>query len=63
MGLRLAEGVDLGRIAGLAGREPVDRGTVDRLAAQGLLTLDGDCLSATPAGMLLLDRILAEIAA
>jgi putative oxygen-independent coproporphyrinogen III oxidase len=63
MGLRLREGIDLDRLAALAGREPVDRGRVDRLAARGLLTLDGNRLAATPAGMLLLDGILAEIAA
>jgi oxygen-independent coproporphyrinogen-3 oxidase len=63
MGLRLREGIDLERIAALAGREPVDRARIDRLAARGLLTLDGNRLAATPAGMLLLDGILAEIAA
>jgi oxygen-independent coproporphyrinogen-3 oxidase len=63
MGLRLREGIDLDRLATLAGREPVDRGRVDQLAARGLLTLDGNRLAATPAGMLLLDGILAEIAA
>lgn len=63
MGLRLREGIDLTRIAEWSSHDPVDRGAVNRLAAQGLLTLDGDRLAATPAGMLLLDGILAEIAA
>ena len=63
MGLRLREGIDLDRLAALSGREAVDRTSVDRLAAQGLLTLNGERLAATPAGMLLLDAILAEIAA
>ena len=63
MGLRLREGIDLDRITALAGREPVDRASVDRLAAQGLLNLTGNRLAATPAGMLVLDGILAEIAA
>jgi oxygen-independent coproporphyrinogen-3 oxidase len=61
MGLRLAEGVDLDRIAALAGRDPVDREAVARLAAQGLLTQDGARLGATPAGLLLLDSVLTEI--
>jgi putative oxygen-independent coproporphyrinogen III oxidase len=61
MGLRLREGVDLDRIAALAGREPVDRAAIARLEAQSLLARDGQRLSATPAGMLLLDSVLAEI--
>ena len=61
MGLRLTEGVDLGRIAALAGRDPVDRAAVARLAGQGLLAPDGKGLRATPAGLLLLDSVLAEI--
>jgi oxygen-independent coproporphyrinogen-3 oxidase len=63
MGLRLAEGVDLARIADLAGRDPVDRDAVRRLAGRGLLAQQGERLRATPAGMLLLDSILAEIVA
>ncbi len=61
MGLRLAEGVDLARIAALAGRDPVERDAVDRLAGQGLLAREGARLRATPAGLLLLDSVLAEI--
>ena len=61
MGLRLAEGVDLARIADLAGRDPVDRDAIARLAPQGLLDQQGERLRATPAGMLLLDSLLAEI--
>jgi putative oxygen-independent coproporphyrinogen III oxidase len=61
MGLRLAEGVDLDRIAALAGRDPVDGDAFARLAGQGLLAREGDRLRATPAGMLLLDAVLAEI--
>jgi len=63
MGLRLREGIDLDRIAALAGRHPVDRAAVQRLTAQGLLAQHDERLRATPAGMLLLDAILAEIAA
>ncbi|WP_284734479.1 radical SAM family heme chaperone HemW [Sphingosinicella terrae] len=61
MGLRLREGVALDRIRGMAGREAVDRESVRRLTEQGLLVLRGERLSATPAGLLVLDSILAEI--
>ncbi|MDP8913457.1 MAG: coproporphyrinogen III oxidase, partial [Pseudomonadota bacterium] len=64
MGLRLREGVDLAQIAETAATEPqflVNRGAVARLAAQGLLVSDANRLCVTPAGMLLLDAILAEI--
>jgi oxygen-independent coproporphyrinogen-3 oxidase len=58
MGLRLKEGIDLGRLAGA-----VDLEAADRLAGQGLLARDGDRLRATPAGMLVLNAVLTEIAA
>ena len=61
MGLRLAEGVDLARIAGLCGRDPVDRAAVARLRGQGLVEMEGDRLRTTPAGALLLDSVLAEV--
>jgi oxygen-independent coproporphyrinogen-3 oxidase len=64
MGLRLREGVDLARIAEAAETEPqslVNRAAVARLAAQGLLVSEASRLCVTPAGMLLLDAILAEI--
>jgi coproporphyrinogen III oxidase-like Fe-S oxidoreductase len=62
MGLRLTEGVDLSRIAALAGgTAPLDTIAVARLEAQGLLALDGERLRVTEAGALLLDGILAEI--
>ncbi len=66
MGLRLAEGVDLARIAAMSGLpvgQLVDAAAVDRLARQGLLARDGERLTVTDAGMLLLDAILAEIVA
>lgn len=66
MGLRLAEGVDLARVArrsGVAAERLVDAAAVDRLAGHGLLTRDGERLAVTPAGMLLLDSVLAEIVA
>ena len=56
MGLRLREGISLARLGhGLY----IDAAA--RLESQGLLARDGDRLRATPAGMLLLDAILAEI--
>jgi putative oxygen-independent coproporphyrinogen III oxidase len=62
MGLRLTEGVDLARIAALAGGEaPVDREAARRLAQLGMLTIDGERLRVTEAGALLLDAILAEV--
>jgi coproporphyrinogen III oxidase-like Fe-S oxidoreductase len=61
MGLRLAEGVKLGRIMALAGRYPVDRDAVERLERRKLLEREDDRLRATPAGMLVLDSVLSEI--
>ncbi|PWG01654.1 radical SAM family heme chaperone HemW [Sphingosinicella humi] len=64
MGLRLREGVEMDRIAALADRAfdtIVDGRAVARLADQGLVARDEHRLRVTPAGMLLLDAILAEI--
>lgn len=64
MGLRLAEGVDLARIARLAeGDAPIDRAAVGRLERLGLVTLEGDALRVNETGALLLDAILPEIVA
>ena len=57
MGLRLEEGVPLARIEGA-----FDRGAVERLAGHGLITLEAERLRVLPAGMLLLDGVLREIA-
>jgi oxygen-independent coproporphyrinogen-3 oxidase len=65
MGLRMREGVDLGRIATLGAR-PIDAvvrtDAVALLARQGLLARDGDRLALTPAGIPVLDAVLREIA-
>ncbi|TPG13032.1 radical SAM family heme chaperone HemW [Sphingomonas oligophenolica] len=62
MGLRLAEGVDLSRIARLAGgTAPIDRAVAARLHDQGLLVLSDDWLRVTEAGAILLDAILPAI--
>ncbi|NNM76039.1 coproporphyrinogen III oxidase [Sphingomonas sp. ID1715] len=61
MGLRLDEGVDLAAISDRTGiRQLVDHAAVARLSALGLIEA-GQRLRVTPAGMLLLDRVLAEI--
>ncbi len=66
MGLRLAEGVDLGRISAQTGLNAVDlinaRGE-DMLTGLGLISRSGTRLSVTRAGALLLDRILVELVA
>ena len=62
MGLRLTEGVDLARIATLAGGQaPLDGAAISRLARQGLVAQDGSRLRVTEAGALLLDAILPMI--
>ena len=64
MGLRLTEGVDLARVearSGLARESFVDGGAVARLATQGLMVQEGDRLTVTDAGILLLDSILSEV--
>ncbi len=64
MGLRLAEGIEPEALAKRLGvdRLVYDR-AVERLAIHGLLERDEGRLRTTPAGRLLLDSILAEIAA
>ena len=66
MGLRLREGIGTARIAELA-QAPFEtliaRRAIDRLTAQGLLAEEPGRLRVAPAGMLLLDAILAEIIA
>jgi oxygen-independent coproporphyrinogen-3 oxidase len=62
MGLRLAEGVDLRRIAALAGGvAPVDLKAAARLGELGFVAVEGDWLRFTDAGALLLDAILPEV--
>lgn len=62
MGLRLAEGVDLRRVAALAGgTAPVDMAAAARLERQGLVEVGPGRLRVTDAGALLLDAILVEL--
>ena len=64
MGLRLAEGIDPRALADRLNVDRiVDEGAVDRLIGHGLLERDGTLLRTTERGRLLLDSILAEIAA
>lgn len=64
MGLRLEQGVDLAHIARKTGQpedQLVDCVALGQLTQHGLVALDGTNLRVLPEGMLLLDRILAEI--
>jgi oxygen-independent coproporphyrinogen-3 oxidase len=63
MGLRLAEGVDAAGIQRRFRVPAVDENRVERLVESGHLSRSGTRISTTPAGRLLLDRILGEIAA
>jgi len=62
MALRLAEGADLDRFARLAGAA-LDTARVENLVALDLLRVDGTRLMATPAGRMVLNRVLAELLA
>jgi putative oxygen-independent coproporphyrinogen III oxidase len=62
MGLRLAEGIDLGRYAALAGA-PLPAERIDELVGLGLVARDGGRLRTTPAGRPLLDAVLRRLLA
>ncbi|OQW43805.1 MAG: coproporphyrinogen III oxidase [Proteobacteria bacterium SG_bin6] len=65
MGLRLAEGVDLAKVAALDGGtlgEVVDEAAIRLLAREGLVARDGERLRATEAGMLVLNAVIAAVA-
>jgi putative oxygen-independent coproporphyrinogen III oxidase len=64
MGLRLAEGVDLGELAarfGMAQSELCDQTKLRLYAGKGLVWQDGDRIGVTDAGMVLLDALLGEL--
>lgn len=64
MGLRLTEGLDLARVerrSGLPRDAFFDAAAAARLERQGLVRHDGDRLSVTDAGILLLDSLLSEL--
>jgi oxygen-independent coproporphyrinogen-3 oxidase len=62
MGLRLAEGIDIEALGERFGTQLVDPRATERLISSGHLARDGQRLRTTPAGRLLLDHILGEIA-
>ncbi|GGC52272.1 radical SAM family heme chaperone HemW [Chelatococcus reniformis] len=62
MGLRLAEGVETGRYALLAGRA-LRRERIDELVGAGLITNEAGRLALTAEGFPLLDAVIARLAA
>jgi len=63
MGLRLAEGIDLGRYRSLAGRD-LDPERVADLVAHGMVEkAPGERVRATRAGFFVLDAVVADLAA
>ncbi len=63
MGLRLREGIDLSRYTKTSGRE-LDPERLAFLEKEGLVeSLPGTLVRATPAGFLVLDAIVADLAA
>jgi putative oxygen-independent coproporphyrinogen III oxidase len=61
MGLRLAEGIDLDRLAGLTGLAPCE-GAVADLAHEGLVERGrGNRIAATAAGRIVLDRVVLRL--
>jgi len=62
MGLRLREGINLKRWGALAGRD-LDRDRTDFLIHHGMIEqMDIDRIRCTPAGMLVLDAVVADLA-
>jgi len=63
MGLRLAEGIDPGRYAALAGRK-LDPKRIALLCDEGAITVDPDGrLRVTQTGFPVLDAVVADLAA
>ncbi len=60
MGLRVADGVELARVEGLAA-SPVDANVLETLSASGLITIAASRLALSADGRLLADRIAAEL--
>jgi oxygen-independent coproporphyrinogen-3 oxidase len=63
MGLRLREGIDADALEKRFGKAIVDRARAERLVESGHLEKDGARIALAAPGRLVLDRILAEIAA
>ncbi len=62
MGLRLTEGISLSRYRALSGTA-LDSARLRPLVSSGFLTCTDDRVAATPAGRLVLNRVIAELAA
>ncbi|MEM1044703.1 MAG: radical SAM family heme chaperone HemW [Pseudomonadota bacterium] len=63
MGLRLTEGVDLSRYATIGGRD-LDRSRIDDLIAHGMIErVDANRVRTTRAGAVVLDAVVADLAA
>ncbi len=62
MGLRLSEGIDLARLSAIGGRVP-NEARVAALVQEGLVTQTDDRLAVTAEGRLVLDWLIAELAA
>ena len=62
MGLRLAEGIDLSRYEAFSGRG-LSTARLSMLQGEGLVAPIGNArLRATPAGMIVLDAVVADLA-
>ena len=59
MGLRLAEGIDLTRLAALGGA--LDENRTGALEADGLVRRDGNRLAATPQGMVTPEKLTVSV--
>jgi oxygen-independent coproporphyrinogen-3 oxidase len=62
MGLRLTEGLDVGRLAALAGLAP-DPAIVGRLVADGLLAEEAGRLEAVGDGRFVLNELILQLSA
>ena len=61
MGLRISEGIDLGRYESLAA-QPIDTNKVAALQSLGFVSLEDSRLRATPAGRRVLNTLIQELA-
>jgi oxygen-independent coproporphyrinogen-3 oxidase len=60
MGLRLSEGIDMGRWAAMSGR-PLPAGAIADLSAEGMIAQRGERLMATARGRLLLNGVIRRL--
>lgn len=61
MGLRLSEGLDLARLGALGGE--IDPARLAGLVDLGMVAVEGDRLAVTPAGRMVLNAVIRELAA